>query len=82
MKEIQIKFSYHDFDNNYFIETDFKRLQQVILNLFSNSIKFTDRRGKIEIVTKLKGKLSNKSIKVYIRDSGIGIKRENQGKLF
>ena len=60
------------------IKTDYKRLQQVLLNLFSNAIKFTDRRGKIEIVAKLK----KSHVKIYVRDSGIGIKKENQSKLF
>lgn len=50
----------------------------MLLNLFSNAIKFTDRRGKIEIVAKLK----SNHVKIYVRDSGIGIQRENQGKLF
>lgn len=54
MKQISITISYQNFEGNYFIKTDHKRLQQVLLNLFSNAIKFTDRRGKIEIVAKLK----------------------------
>ena len=73
MKQISIKFSYQNFEGNFMIKTDHKRLQQVLLNLFSNAIKFTDRRGKIEIVAKLK----NSHVKIYVRDSGIGIQREN-----
>ena len=50
----------------------------MLLNLYSNAIKFTDRKGKIEIEAKLK----MRHIKIYVRDSGIGIKHENQHKLF
>lgn len=50
----------------------------MLLNLFSNAIKFTGRKGKIEIVTKLR----RNHVKIYVRDSGIGIQHENQGKIF
>ena len=78
MKEIQIRLNYKEFDDDYLIETDQKRLQQVILNLFSNAIKFTDRKGKIEITAENKVN----AVKIYVEDSGIGIKKENQDKLF
>lgn len=78
IKEIQVKINYENFDGNYFIKTDYKRLQQVLLNLFSNAIKFTDRRGKIQIKVKLK----KNHVKIYVIDSGIGIQTENHGKLF
>lgn len=50
----------------------------LVRNLFSNAIKFTGNNGKIEILT---GNLSNE-IYVEIKDSGIGIEKENIDKLF
>jgi len=47
-------------------------------NLLSNAIKFTGNSGKIEILT---GNLNN-DIYVEIKDSGIGIEKEDIGKLF
>ena len=38
---------------NYMVKTDMKRMQQVLLNLYSNAVKFTPRNGKISIVVDL-----------------------------
>jgi len=53
------------------------RLKQVILNLVSNAIKFTDR-GEVEIRVESRGT----SIVVSVRDTGCGIRKEDQSKLF
>lgn len=49
MKGIEIKFDYSKLENELLIKSDIKRFQQVLLNLFSNAVKFTDRFGKIVI---------------------------------
>lgn len=58
------------------------RLQQIILNLVSNAIKFTDK-GEVFIEIS-KGKITEDRINVIfsIKDTGIGISEENQKKLF
>ena len=58
------------------------RVQQIILNLVSNAIKFT-QEGEVFIEIK-KGKIVNDKINVRfsIKDTGIGISAENQKKLF
>jgi signal transduction histidine kinase len=53
------------------------RLRQVILNLVSNAVKFPDR-GEVE----LRGEHRGESVVVSIRDTGWGIRPEDQGKLF
>ena len=67
------------FQKDYRIITDQKRLQQVLLNLCSNALKFTEREGRVKIIAKLK---KNNFIKLTVIDTGIGIKEEDKGKLF
>jgi two-component system, OmpR family, sensor histidine kinase VicK len=69
------------------IEADKNRLAQVISNLLSNSIKFTEK-GIITIATTLrdnkeaKEKQQEKEILVSIKDTGVGISPEMFPKLF
>jgi PAS domain S-box-containing protein len=58
--------------------TDPGRLQQLISNLITNSIKYTEK-GWIEIGYKL---LSDQRIEFYVKDTGIGLSRDLQKKLF
>lgn len=65
------------------ISTDETRLMQVLSNLVSNALKFTKKEGSIDIGFELIEKQKNKAIiRVDVRDSGIGISKENQKKLF
>ena len=65
------------------IEADEIRVIQVISNLMANSIKFTPKGGSIDIGFELKTeKKENLLIRVNVRDSGIGIKKEDIKKLF
>ena len=77
-----IKYIGFDRNEEFFIKTDSKRLKQVILNLFSNAIKFTDRKGNIIIMIEKMIKEGENLLAVSIIDSGIGIEEEKQDKLF
>jgi len=66
------------------IKVDDKRLKQIIINLLSNSAKFT-KEGKIEcfVDSIMECKNSNQmEIFIHIKDSGSGISEENSKKLF
>ncbi|MGK7393452.1 MAG: PAS domain S-box protein [Candidatus Cyclobacteriaceae bacterium M3_2C_046] len=66
-----------------FIQIDETRLLQVLSNLTSNAIKFTDGGGSIDIGLKpLPNDPTGKMIKVDVTDSGIGISKENLDRLF
>lgn len=66
-----------DESNSFY--TDSHRLQQVLTNLISNSIKFTDR-GVVEFG--YINKKEEKQIQFYVRDSGIGIPIDKQKIIF
>ncbi len=56
---------------------DTRRVEQVLLNLLSNSIKFTEQ-GYIHIRCRTEGDF----VKISVADTGIGIKKEDLEKLF
>lgn len=60
-----------------FIMADCLRLKQVILNLGRNSTKFID-----EGFIRLKAEETNGVVKIYVDDSGTGIPKEKQERLF
>src|SRR5437868_3510807 len=51
---------------------DANRLQQIFWNLFSNAVKFTSKRGQVNV----KISSENSHASVAVSDTGIGIKRE------
>jgi signal transduction histidine kinase len=60
------------------VVTDAFRLQQIVTNLLSNAVRYTDEGSiRVECATLPEGKWS-----VAIADTGIGIPRELQGKIF
>jgi len=67
-----------DITSDCYIEADTKRLRQVIDNLLRNSMKYTDKDGKVEI------SLDNQDGRIYIRveDSKPGVDDENLPRLF
>jgi signal transduction histidine kinase len=59
------------------VTSDERRIKQIIMNLVSNAIKFTDE-GRIDVSVEQKGSV----IEVSVRDTGIGIEREDLEQLF
>jgi signal transduction histidine kinase len=60
------------------INLDRDKITQVLTNLISNAMKFTDK-GSIILRTQMQG---HNAIKVSVQDQGIGIKPEDMDKLF
>ncbi len=57
------------------------RIQQVILNLVKNAVKFTGK-GQITVKADIKKKMSQDHLHVEVIDTGIGISADVQSKLF
>ncbi|MEJ5052835.1 response regulator [Sphingobacterium sp. MYb382] len=73
-----------DIDNKLptYIKSDQLRLQQIIYNFISNSLKFTEK-GKITLrVEVLSQEQDNYRIKFTVKDTGIGVKAESLKKIF
>jgi two-component system sensor histidine kinase VicK len=61
------------------ITGDAERIEQVILNLVSNAVKYTPEGGNILVRS---GHSTPESVFVSVRDNGIGIPEEDQPRLF
>ncbi len=59
------------------------KISQIIINLISNAIKFTDTNGTITISVKQLSQNDKKiSLRFAVKDSGIGMTKEQQEKIF
>jgi PAS domain S-box-containing protein len=58
---------------------DQQKFKQVLYNLLSNAVKFTDQGGNVEVCAR---RLDERHFEVQVRDTGIGIKPEDLGRLF
>jgi signal transduction histidine kinase len=61
------------------IDSDSKKLRQILINLLSNAIKFTEH-GKVELVVRFLRVQSE--LQFEVSDSGIGMTQEQQRNLF
>ncbi|MBI4249285.1 MAG: response regulator [Elusimicrobia bacterium] len=59
---------------------DKKYIQRLLINLLSNSLKFTPRGGKITVAVKTLS--AGGQVEVVIEDTGVGIPEENLEKIF
>ena len=82
-KDKDIKFKYDNFNRCIIIEADKNRLNQVIANLISNSVKFIDKKeGVISISINIRKTDRFETVVFDIQDNGIGIDKEIMPQLF
>ena len=58
--------------------TDPKRFTQIVNNLISNALKYTEKNGQVEVLLVA----VDEGLKFLIKDTGIGIKNEDQKNIF
>ena len=79
MQEKALAFQWEFPENLPVIESDPRKVRQVILNLLSNAIKFTDR-GSIRVTAK--ESIDPPGVLLSVRDTGIGMREEDIPTIF
>jgi signal transduction histidine kinase/CheY-like chemotaxis protein len=66
------------------LRSDPGKIKQVLINLISNALKFTDKKGTINVLIEAVSIETDKeiSVKFSVKDTGIGISKENESKVF
>jgi len=73
-----ITLHYQPCGEEWWFNVDYDHMRRAILNIVSNSVKYTPDGGRIELTTSLSGGFVNFSVK----DSGIGISKEDVPNIF
>ena len=80
-REINLDFS--GVKKSYFVETDSTRLKQVMVNLLTNAIKYSNIGGRVEVFYSLTTTADAKNgIRISIKDTGPGLSEEKMLRLF
>ncbi len=61
-----------------YVRADRDRIEQVVINLLDNAIKFTGNDGKITLSSRVRGEKAE----ITVRDNGIGVAEEDREKIF
>ena len=75
-KQIDVSCEFEE--DSCMVRADSSRIEQVVINLLDNAIKFTPEGGKISLESAIKDGLAE----ITVRDSGCGIAPEDRDKIF
>lgn len=65
------------------LRSDPGKIKQVLINLISNAVKFTNKKGSIDVlIEKVSSQNDEIAVKFTVKDTGIGISKENEEKVF
>jgi signal transduction histidine kinase/ligand-binding sensor domain-containing protein/DNA-binding response OmpR family regulator len=78
----QIDFSVHSNLERFYTNFDHAKVERILFNLISNAFKFTPEYGQISVNADIISESNNKVLKLSVQDSGIGIEKEKQEKIF
>jgi signal transduction histidine kinase len=76
-KKIKVKLAVDD--DIPVLTTDGGKVQQILYNFLSNSVKFTPERGRIEIRATM---ADEKTVRIAVADTGCGISESDREKIF
>ncbi len=76
-KKIKVKLLIED--NIPLLSTDPGKVQQILYNFFSNAVKFTPERGRIEVQAKMR---EENMVRIAVTDTGCGIADADREKIF
>ena len=81
IRERPIEFGIHMEAPVETIESDGQKLQQILVQLLTNALKFT-QRGKIELSIRTRIEQAHEYLEIAVADTGIGIRQEDQKLIF
>ena len=65
------------------LRSDPGKIKQVLINLISNAVKFTDKQGAIDVIVEQTAvSTDNIEVKFTVKDTGVGISKEQEEKVF
>ena len=81
IRERPIEFGIHVESAVDTIESDGQKLQQILVHLLTNALKFTEK-GRIELTIRQRRESEQEMLEITVADTGVGIKREDQDVIF
>ncbi|MDB4884211.1 MAG: sensor protein [Gemmatimonadetes bacterium] len=78
MRAKGIRYSYTGCDTAVIVRVDGEKLQQIVLNLLTNAVKFTNAGGTVALSVEL----SDDSVAVHVTDTGIGVAADKFEAIF
>ncbi len=64
------------------IEADQLKLRQILINLMSNAIKYTEKGTVTVLISATEDEAMGSAVRIVVRDTGIGIEEKDLGRLF
>jgi signal transduction histidine kinase len=78
-KNVRIDFELSDIDS---LEVDPLRIREVLMNMFANAVRYTPSQGGIKIGLAESGPGEERSVTVFVQDSGPGIPSADLSRIF
>ncbi len=81
-KGIKLKFNVQNLDKDIWI--DGLKFENILINLISNAVKFTEKDGRVEVFVWLEQNEINEkeTLKIEVTDTGVGIEEDKKDKIF